>query len=427
MNFSARSRALKLPLLKDYILVHVDCSNLHLGVRNELFMASRDRLKSGDQADAIRKHLRDVLLDSELKEVAKRRKSSLNMDDADAGRMLRELTRNMPMNEALTKILRQTFDLPGPQAGKADKERPERERPRREPRDAPPFDPKRYPSAFRATGGDGRDGQTRLYSLPAGSSRTIAFATDVENEYFDRSDDPGDLAIAVMRPGTDGGGGGGGPNPLKEGDTLSITRSSPADGVIRIGLRASQEARVGDLMEIKATLTSPQGDLIETVLVRMTDQEKKPPKPRPEVEPPLGIPELILCSRSGGEGRKAWEELAEAGVEMDYTNVVVPFVDEDKLSRIYVNLDSTVLKDFNARARSGEAVQLAERRYVSAVYFHTLFLFATTKTRRYDLRQEEGDTAHDVEVADYVADIFNSSYAQFPLNFDTSDLIDAIS
>jgi hypothetical protein len=420
------SRALKMPLLKDYLLVHVDCSSLHLGVRNELFMASRDRLKSGDQADAIRKHLRDVLLDSELKEIAKRRKSSLNMDDADAGKMLRELTRNMPMNEALTKILRQAFDLPGGQSGKAEKERPERDRPRREPREAPPFHPQRYPSAFRATGGDAREGATKLYRLPAGGSRTIAFATDVENDYFDRSDDPGDLDIAVMRPGTTGGGGGGGPNPATEGDTLSVTRSSPADGTIRIGVRASGETAVGDLLQLRATLTSPKGNLVETVLVRVTDAEKKPPKPRPEVEPPLGIPELILCSREGGEGRKSWEELGEAGIEMSYENVVMPFVDDDKLSRIYVNVDSSVLRDFNGRAKSAEAAELAERRYVSAVYFHTLFLFATTKSRKYDTRRENGDSTQDVDVAEYVADIFSSSYAQFLLNFETSDLLDAM-
>jgi hypothetical protein len=420
------SRALKMPLLKDYMLVHVDCSDLHMGVRNELFMASRDRLKSGDQADAIRKHLRDVLLDSELKEIAKRRKSSLNMDDADAGQMLRELTRNMPMNEALTKILRQTFDVPDSQSGKAEKDRPERDKPRRQPRDAPPFYPQRYPSAFRATGGDAREGSTKLYRLPTGGSRTIAFATDVENDYFDRSDDPGDMEIVVMRPGTAGGGGGGGPNPAAEGDRLSVTRSSPTDGTIRIGVRASGETAVGDLIELKATLTSPKGDLVETVFVRVTDPEKKPPKPRPEVEPPLGIPELILCSREGGEGRKSWEELGEAGIEMGYDNVVMPFVDEDKLSRIYVNVDSSVLKDFNSRAKSVEAAEFAERRYVSAVYFHTLFLFATTKSRKYDMRREQGDGAQDVEVAEYVADIFSSSYAQFLLNFETSDLIDAM-
>lgn len=195
------TRALKMPLLRDYLLVHVDCSKLHLSVRNELFMASRDRLKAGDKADALRKHVRDMLLASDLKEIARRRKASLTVDSGDAGQMLRDLTRNMPMNEALTRILRQTFDLPDQKPGTAPRqEKDEKQRPKREPRDAPPFDPQRYPSAFRAKGGDGQERGIRVYSLPAGGSRTISFATDVENDFFDRTDDPGDMSIAVMRP-----------------------------------------------------------------------------------------------------------------------------------------------------------------------------------------------------------------------------------
>lgn len=177
---------------------------------------------------------------------------------------------------------------------------------------------------------------------------------------------------------------------------------------------------------MRATLTSPLGDLTETILVRITDPERAPPRKVPDVEPPLGIPELVLCSKDGGEGRKSWDEIAEAGVDMGYEVVVYPFVDDDKLARIYVNVDSRVLKDFNGGAKSPEAVEIAERRYISAVYFHTLFLFATTKSRKYDLRRGEGETATDVEIAEYVSDLFSSSYAQFLLNFDTADLLEAI-
>lgn len=85
-----------------------------------------------------------------------------------------------------------------------------------------------------------------------------------------------------------------------------------------------------------------------------------------------------------------------------------------------------MLKDFMRSARSAEAVELAERRFVSTIYFHTLFLFAATKSRRYALQRSEGDDSVDVEVADYVADLFGSAYAQFLLTFDTADLVDAL-
>jgi hypothetical protein len=421
------TRALKLPLLKEYLLIHVDCSKLHMGVRSELFMASRDRLKEGETSDALRKHLRDLLLDGPLKDIAKRRKASLNVDNADAGQMLRELTRNLPMNEALTKILRQTFNLADNQPGTAnEKKHPPGDAPRRQQREAPPFNPQRYPSMFRAKGGDGQEQGLRLYRLPLGSTRTISFATDVENDYFDRTDDPGGMSLAIMRPSNSGGGGGGVPDLSQEGDLMDVMRTSPSDGTIKVGLRASAEMTVGEMVMLNATLTSPDGDLVETILVRITEPEREPPRKVPEIEPPLGIPELVLCSLAGGEGMKSWEELNASGVEMDYAVVVFPYVEEDKLSRIFINVDSTALKDFKGSAKSAEAIEFAERRYISAVYFHTLFLFATTKSKKYDLRRGEGETSQDVDLAEYISDLFSTSYAQFLLNFDTADLISAI-
>jgi hypothetical protein len=217
------------------------------------------------------------------------------------------------------------------------------------------------------------------------------------------------------------------PDPSEQGDLLNIVRSSPIDGTIKVGIRATGEMKVGDTVKLTATLTSPTGDLTETVLVQITDPERKPSRKEPDVEPPLGIPELVLCSRAGGDGLKSWEEIAEAGIEMNHDVVVHPFVDEDQLSRIYVNVDSRVLKDFNTGARSSEAVELAERRYISAVYFHTLFLFATTKSRKYDLKRGDGPDGEEVDLAEYISDLFSSSYAQFLLNFDTADLIEAVS
>ena len=419
------TRGLKMPLLKDYILVHVDCSQLHLRVRNELFMASRDRLKDSNTAASLRKHLRELLSASELGKIAKRRKASLSLDNEDTGKMLREVTRNLPMNDELTKILRQTFDLPGPRSGdaKANKERSERKQ-ESERREAPPFAPKRFPSAFSVKGGEqGSDG-IKLFKLPRGGARTISYATDVENEYFDRNSEPGDLAVTLARPGQQGSGGGNAPGLSDDGGEIDISRSSPRDGTIKIGLRASTELQVGDAVEVTATLSSPGGPLVETILVKITDPEKNPSRKKEDEKPPLGIPELVLCSKEGGEGAKSWEEIASAGVEMDYSEVVFPLLDDDKLAKIIINIDSKVLKDFRGGAKSVEASELAERRYISAVYFHTLFLFATTQSRQYELTQ--GEEQKRVEVTEYVSDLFNSSYAQFLLNFDTADLLDVL-
>ncbi|MEZ2329043.1 hypothetical protein AB6802_04915 [Mesorhizobium sp. RCC_202] len=422
------TRALKMPLMKDYVLIQVDCTKLYLGVRNELFMASRDRLKDGDTAEALRRKLRDVLANGELKEIAKRRRASLNIDQADTGKMLKQMTRSLPMSDALTRILRQSFAIPVDRPGDSEKpKRDEKDRPKREKREALPFHPKRYPSAFQVKGGDGMEDGLKLFKLPLGGSRTISFATDVENEYFDRSDDPGRMTMIVLGPDTRTASGEGRTTELVgEADRLEVSRASPADGTIRVGVKASGTMRVGEAIRMTASLSSPEGDLVETVMVRIADPERKTVKEEPEPDPLPGLPEPVICTRDGRDGTTSWEAMSESGQVMGNDTVVIPLaVDGDKLSHIFINLDSAVLRDFNAKAKSEEAIEFARNRYIGAIYFHTLFLFSTTKSRGYEISHGD-DKANPVDIADYLSDLFSASYAQFLLNFETNDLVEAL-
>ncbi len=58
-----------------------------------------------------------------------------------------------------------------------------------------PFNPKRYPSFFNIKTGKGES----LISLPEGEEKTVQFATDVEDNYFDRSEDPDELKVSVLQ------------------------------------------------------------------------------------------------------------------------------------------------------------------------------------------------------------------------------------
>ncbi|MBL4828321.1 MAG: hypothetical protein JKY55_00245 [Aliivibrio sp.] len=61
------TQTLKFPLLKKHLIIHVDCSGIKTEVRNELFMASRDRLKEGDESKALRQKVAELLKNSQLK------------------------------------------------------------------------------------------------------------------------------------------------------------------------------------------------------------------------------------------------------------------------------------------------------------------------------------------------------------------------
>ncbi len=67
--------------------------------------------------------------------------------------------------------------------------------------------------------------------------------------------------------------------------------------------------------------------------------------------------------------------------------------------------------------------RIADKKYISAVYFHTLFLFTIAKQKRYDVKQEDKE----IELTDFLKDIFLSYYTEFLLNFGIEQLMSALS
>ena len=75
-------------------------------------------------------------------------------------------------------------------------------------------------------------------------------------------------------------------------------------------------------------------------------------------------------------------------------------------------MDSSALLDYRGKLKSPEAITVAEKRYFSAVYFHTLFLYAITKNRQYQIHKDtENGPGEDVDVTDYISDLFRFAYA----------------
>ena len=111
---------------------------------------------------------------------------------------------------------------------------------------------------------------------------------------------------------------------------------------------------------------------------------------------------------------------------MHHDIVVHPLVNDESLSAVYINMDSNVWLSHRTKLAKEEAITVAKKRYVSAVYFHTLFLYTITKNRKYALTQKGQEDTQPVEITDYIADLFQTFYAQFLLNFDTQELVAAL-
>ena len=74
-------------------------------------MASRDRLKEGEEYRYLRELLAKELKNSKLEKIHKDRKDSISIDSSNTKDLIKSFTKNLPLNNDLLKLLNNTFDL----------------------------------------------------------------------------------------------------------------------------------------------------------------------------------------------------------------------------------------------------------------------------------------------------------------------------
>ncbi len=272
------------------------------------------------------------------------------------------------------------------------------------------------------------DGETEVSKIPKGGEKTIKFQSNVVDDYFDRTDEPGDLQIAVLNikrnettggtePGTD----------LTVEEFFNVNKSSPNKGTIKLNLNPKDSLQVGDSVQMKVSLTAPGNDLEELFWVKIIDEQQpkeKAPKQEEEKEP-LGLPQMVFTYEEVPEGMESavtWDAASEAtGFDISFETTMAPATSGDNLEKVFINMDSSVLKKFKAKHKNpnAEQLELANRKYYSSVYFHTLFLYTITKNRGYQLQQKKAQSEEyeEVDLGQYLRDVFDNYYSTFILNF----------
>jgi len=412
------TRTLKLNLLKDYLLIHVDCTKLKYEVRKELFMASRDRLKEGEESRQLREYIGKKLRKSKLDEIDKRRKSSIGLEGEDTTDLIKSFAKNLPKDSDLLKLLQNTIKLEEKNSKPQKQEKKEGPKIEKE-----TFNPNRFPSLFKLN--KKKDGEIPVVTVPLNGEKILKFDTDVENDYFDRVEEPGNIEIGLLdfKPNdTKGGDKPGKPKNISE--LLNVVKSSPNEGTIKIGFNPTKEIKVGDEIQIKVSLTGP--DLKEEIIWLKIKEEEAPKEKIKEEEESLdniGLPALQKIKKEDWENAET-----STGISMNYDTVMTPIGSGDTLEKIIINLDSNVYLKYRAKLKTEDQLQIAEKRYIASIYFHTLFLYMITKKRNYKLTvPKNSQEEEDVTIDEYLRDIFDSYYSDFLLNFGMEQLMSTLS
>ena len=423
------TRSLKLNLLKEHLLVHVDCTNMKYNFRKELFMASRDRLKDGEETRYLRQFLAEKLGDKNgrLAEIQKRRKESIAVESENPKDLLKSLAQNLPMDSALMKLLSQTLQLN--QQANSNQQKKKRPKAKKKRNDTQPFNPQRFPSFFKRRV---QGFAEKAVTIPIDDEKTIYFDTDVEDHYFDRIEEPGELKIALLDFKTNETEGGNAPGQIDQIENVfNVRKSSPQEGTIKLHLDPKEDANVGDAAKIKASLSDPGGEFHSEIFWVKISNPKAPKLPSTKTEeaemPDLGLPEYILIHEEQRNNGVTWKQVEEATFKtINHSTVMYPMIDGEKLEKIYINMDSTVFMNFKPKNPNEEQLELANRKYIASVYFHTLFLYTITKNLKYTFMQQTDTSNSEVELDDYLKDLFESHYAEFILNFGIDEFMQSL-
>ena len=170
------SRKTNLAWVAASMIVVVDCTDLPSRVREDLFMASRDRMRQIDEKAAIEEAIVGYIKDhpgiKELNAIRRQRRQESALSEEETAKIIQSLVRSDPTLAHLFgkgELIR----VPG-------KDITEKE----------PFDGRKFPTYF-LIHNEPKEGLVK--HCPKDRDCKVEFETDAVNDYFDRIEDPGHL------------------------------------------------------------------------------------------------------------------------------------------------------------------------------------------------------------------------------------------
>jgi hypothetical protein len=339
--------------LDDSILVMVDCTNLSGRAREDLFMNSRDRLRSGDLRDAIERELEILVRDHQgLRALRERRRR----EEVES-----KLADSKPLEDALASILKSSpallsLFLPGTKLSN-------------------PFKTKEVTSADKPYKGKYRPTYFKFQKLPYGQKleRTaainmrarITFETDAVNDYFSRLQNKGIFTLHIVSDGK-----------MEKAQNYSLNLQN---GKATLNVTLPEGSSVGDVIEYEAKVMddSVVGPFINRFVLSIAPaqqvqtgvkQTSRPPVDKNghlrELPSGLTIPEIHEVYESDWNNRKhkfdqysALEIIQEEASETE-----TPSSDSAAVYSFWVNMDNIYFK--TECKSSKEAPEILKARWI---------------------------------------------------------------
>lgn len=406
------SKDLGLGMLKDSLLINVDCTNLIPRFRQDLFMANRSILKKGNKLERLLEIIKSSIKECDiLRELNQNRKEQIIHEKATDDELLKDVINSMPLDDDFLNILNRYGELNFFQKTikpikKRDHERNKIKK----------YESKRFPSIFKLEVKPNSEGK-RIKTIPLNGKGVIKFETDVEDEYFLRPYDRGTLKLEILDiKRSRGGGEGKSPiTPSKVQEIFNVIVTGPLENSIKVSLKPQKDILVGDEIEINAKLTCPGNDLESIFYVKIIDPQaqEETKEEKKESQPRLPKPIKVFQEKTSEDGSD-WNDYGWGGED-----IIRIITEEDRIEAIAINMDSYALKKYISRTKIKDEKSLiyTREKYFVNVYFNSLFLYSILNKLDKDLEKviTEG-------VDELIQNIFKP-FSSFLLYMDLNELI----
>lgn len=399
------SQELGFSLLKKHLLIHVDCTRIPTSVRQDLLMSNRTDLKQGPKTEKLKIEIINILRKSEhLREINEDRKNSIFQGSDSDKDLITNLLSKLPVDKDVINLLRKNGDL-GFLKTKGNKKTPTENEEQKK--------LNRFPSIFNLK--HGKNGKT-YKAIPLDGQGNVFLETDVEDDYLFRPHEKGQFELEILqkRNSTDKKVKIPNPTPNEVVDVIVVQREGPTNGSIKLIIKPTEQAQIGDEIDIKVTLSNPGKDLSCIFTVRVDEKispSGKKENKKTETFPNLPTPQKAYENPRNKEG-VSWAKLGWNGHDIVK---IYSTIDNDSneilVEGIVVNMDAYVLKRFVSKNRIKQEKELKyiTDKYFLSIYLHSLFLCSILQKMR-----KEDDKLKPLDVEEFVSTMIKP-YSNFLL------------
>ncbi|MEK4253653.1 hypothetical protein [Ureibacillus sp. FSL K6-2830] len=383
LNTTYISKDLGFKLIKDTLLVTIDCTNLSRSFLDEgFFMANRETIRKTEHSKYFIDKVTSFLKENPELDKLNRERATKQVSGSSTKKLFESLLGKNAQNSMLKNFFKDDV-LGAANNGTSSSSKKEK----------PEIQLKEFPTYMKVNNMDVEDGNETVKTVPINGRLSLKVITDACDNYFTRDEARGEFSIRIKNREKDEKENDG--NQIGDnkdfGEAFTIKRSSLKNGQMNIQLEAKESVvNVGEEVAIELNMKDEQNEFTHIVLVKFIDPVKKEKKSTKKGNKKLELPALIQVfkdqesidaldkSDEEKEQYKTWEDMSWDEEEGKSKIVYLePGLEDQPVGAIYINMNSSVLEQImTEEGTTGTKKALVQNQFITQLYMNSFLIAA---------------------------------------------------